>query len=175
MRGESKKIPISLEDDESPGRVHITTFQEKDLPALLDMYASFEPKNLALGLPPVTPEVRAKWINNLAHERLNVIAEYEGRIVGHASVIDIPDADYCEFMSFVHQDFRGRGIGTALTEEICRRALCLGKKRIWLVVDRNNIFAIVMFYNCGFRITRVNSDTYEMEMDIESVTDLMCM
>jgi GNAT superfamily N-acetyltransferase len=139
-----------------------------DLHSLLDMYGSFQPKNYILGLPPISEVVRVKWINNLLNEKLNVIAEYNGRLIGHSSIIDVPDSDFCEFLVFVHQDFRNRGIGTKLTMDICQRALLIGKKRVWLMVESANMWAIRLYYKIGFRISKVHGEVYEMDLDIET-------
>ena len=108
-------------------KVRLRELRPHDHKNLLRMYAHFDPRHTAFGLPPSGHVLRRRWIENLEHGSLNVIALAGRRIVGHASIIDVPREDFCEFIFFVHQDFRGRGIGTSLAGEICRRALCLGK------------------------------------------------
>lgn len=163
------KRTVSEYEEYTEGCIRIRNLKEKDHQSLLNMYGSFYPKNYAFGLPPKSDDIRIKWINNLEHERLNVVAESGDSIAGHAAIIDVIDEDFCELLFFVHQDFRHMGIGSALVVEICKRAFCLGKKRIWLMVERENIAALTMLYNIGFRITRVNNVDYEMEMDLESM------
>ncbi len=151
----------------------IRNLLEVDYRPLLDMYRQFQPKNYILGLPPPLEPLRVEWLRKLLQEKLNLVAETGGRIIGHASVIDVPGGDFCELIVFVHQDFRGRGLGTYLTEEICRRALYLGKKKVWLMVERTNEHAVKIYYKTGFRVTRMYGDVYEMELDIRASADYM--
>jgi L-amino acid N-acyltransferase len=167
---------MSLADEYlPPGLPVVRNMTIADLGELFEMYQDYFPKKRAMGLPPAKESMLRKWVENLAHEKLNVIAETDGKIVGHASIIDIPGKDFCEFMFFVHQDYRWRGIGSVLTLETCKRALVLGKNRIWLVVESENTGAIIVLYNIGFRITRVWSDTYEMEMDLVAPAEMMSL
>ncbi|MCU0843598.1 MAG: GNAT family N-acetyltransferase [Spirochaetes bacterium] len=156
-------------------QIRIRELRPNDHKNLIRMYAHFYPKHVAFGLPPNQRTLRRRWIENLEHGRLNVIALSGRRIVGHSSIIDVPNEDFCEFIFFVHQDFRGRGIGTVLAGEICRRALCLGKKRIWLMIESANDDAVTALYRIGFRISGVHGGDYEMELDLEPVAAILCM
>lgn len=151
----------------------IRSLGEDDFPELLAMYRDFRPKHYILGLPPAEEMGRVRWLRALLHEKLNLVAGKDGRIVGHSAIIDVPGTDFCEFIVFVHQDYRNLGIGMALTSEISRRALFLGKRRIWLMVECSNIAAIRIYYRAGFRVVKVYGDVYEMELDIESPSDYM--
>ena len=158
-------------DKETP--YTIRNLEPEDYSSLLDMYKSFLPKNYIMGLPPPSGPMRSRWVQNLLHEKMNVIAKINERIIGHASVIDVPGADFCELIVFVHQDYRMRGIGFKLTDEISKRALFLGKKKIWLVVESSNLHAIKIYYKIGFRVAKMYGDVYEMELDIKTPADYM--
>ncbi len=158
-------------DNETP--YIIRNLEPGDYSSLLKMYKSFLPKNYIMGLPPTRDPMRYRWVQKLLHEKVNVIAEINGKIIGHASVIDVPLADFCELIVFVHQDYRKRGIGFELTDEICKRALYLGKKKIWLVVESSNLHAVKIYYKIGFRVARMYGDVYEMELDIKTPSDYM--
>ncbi len=151
----------------------IRNLHEEDIPGLIDMYRNFQPKNYIMGLPPLVDPVFIRWIHNLLREQLNLIAVTGDTIIGHASVIDAAGADFCELIVFVHQEYRGSGIGRRLVDEICRRALSLGKHRIWLMVESSNISAIKTYYCTGFRTTKVYGDVYEMELDTGAPFDFM--
>ncbi len=157
------------------GAIRIRELRPLDHKNLLRMYAHFDPKCIAFGLPPYGRTLRRRWIENLEHGRLNLVALSGRRIVGHAAIIDVPNDDFCEFVFFVHQKFRGRGTGTVLAVEICRRALCLGKRRIWLMIESANDDAVAALYRIGFRISGVHGGEYEMELDLESVAAILCM
>jgi len=159
--------------DEKRDSISIRNLRESDFRPLLDMYRQFQPRNYIMGLPPPLEPLRVEWLRKLLHEKLNLVAETGGRIIGHASIIDVPGGDFCELIVFVHQDFRGIGLGTSLTEEISRRALYLGKKKIWLMVEGSNEHAVKIYYKTGFRVTRMYGDIYEMELDIRTPADYM--
>ena len=146
-----------------------------DYSSLLDMYKTFQPKNYIMGLPPPSDQLRSIWIQKLLHEQLNVIAEVNGKIIGHAAVIDVPGGDFCELIVFVHQDYRKHGIGFELTDQICKRALYLCKKKIWLVVESSNLHAVKIYYKIGFRVVMMYGDVYEMELDTKTPADYMGM
>lgn len=162
---------------ETPGKtpddITIRNLQESDYISLLEMYRNFQPKNYIMGLPPPVEPLCVKWLQKLLSEKFNLIAENGRIILGHASIIDVPGGDFCELIVFVHQDYRSLRIGTRLTEEICQRAMYLGRKKIWLMVESNNLHAVKIYYRIGFRVTRMYGDVYEMELDIKTPADYM--
>lgn len=159
--------------DKNLADISIRNLVDSDYRNLLAMYRNFQPKNYIMGLPPPVEPLRIEWLRKLLHEKFNLIAESGGKIIGHASIIDVPGGDFCELIVFIHQDFRSRGIGMRLTEEICQRALYLGRKKIWLMVESRNTHAINIYYKIGFRVTRMYGDVYEMELDIKAPADYM--
>ena len=88
-------------------KVRLRELRPHDDYYLLRMYALFDARLTAFGLPPSGHVLRRRLDSNLEHGSLNVIALAGRRIVGHASIIDVPREDFCEFIFFVHQDFRG--------------------------------------------------------------------
>jgi putative acetyltransferase len=108
-----------------------------------------------LRLPHQSPEETRKWIEARPGGHLTLVAELNGRIVGngglgrfegrraHAGLIGMG----------VHDDFQGRGIGTALLREILEAAdNWLGLKRIELTVYIDNAPAIALYERHGFEV-----------------------
>ncbi len=155
--------------------ITIRNLKDTDFRALLEMYQHFQPKNYIMGLPPPIEPLQVEWLKNLLHEKLNIIATDGVKVVGHAAIIDVPGADFCELIIFVHQDYRGIGLGKKLTEAICQRALILGKKKIWLMVESKNTIAIKIYYNIGFRVTKMYGDVYEMELDMDTPAESLSL
>jgi GNAT superfamily N-acetyltransferase len=56
-----------------------------------------------------------------------------------------------EYLVFVHQHHRGRGVGTQLTRTALDHARSLGISEIWLSVDASNFIAIRLYRKFGFR------------------------
>ena len=104
---------------ESAREVVVRQFAEEDGPALAEMYSSFRPLGAAQGLPPINPERRKAWLLKLRCG-VNLVAFLEGKLAGHLALVPIGDA--AELTCFVHQDFRRRGVATALTLEAVEEA-----------------------------------------------------
>ena len=86
-----------------------------DLPRLVRMYETFEPKGEFQGLPPHTPEQITEWLGKLQQPvDYHFIAETGKRVVGHCYLCGGPKANEAELAIFVHQSVRNRGLGRAL-------------------------------------------------------------
>ena len=119
---------------------------EPDRSALLEMYREFEPKGACLGLPPHKDWER--WIDHLAAYQ-NFLVLAGGRVVGHGVLC--PEGYTAEIAIFVHQDFRGRGIGRKLIEELIREAQRLGLGRVWGLTESDNIPMLRLLRQFGFQ------------------------
>src|SRR5690606_28199983 len=117
----------------------IRPYLPSDRPALAAMYADFEPKRAAQGLPPESPDAQRRWLDRTLARGIHQVAEHDGRIVGHVMLIPM-DAerdgrpDSAELANFVHQSFRNRGLGTALNRAAVKAAADAGYRRVWLSV-----------------------------------------
>lgn len=128
-------------------QIQVRQAQASDRPALEAMYAAFEPKAEALGLPPLRAEDTARWLDGLSAFP-NFLAREGDRVVGHGAVC--ADGDSAEVAVFVHQDFRGRGIGRRLLNELIAEARRLGLRRVWGIAAPDNIPMLRLAYSCGF-------------------------
>ena len=89
------------------------------------------------------------------HPKLNLVAELEGAVVGHA-YLDVETEDRCRHTGVVdivvHDDYRRRGIGRRLMTELLRQAEdWLGLRRIELTVLADNHAAISLYEKMGFQ------------------------
>ena len=124
--------------------------EKGDFDALSEMYDDFEPKGRTMGLPPAQEENRQKWIMGIADAWFNIVALFEGRIVGHAALDRPVSGKAREFMIFVHQDYQNNGIGQALTFSILDAARVMDCERVWVVVENLNRIAITVLKKTGF-------------------------
>ena len=116
-----------------------------DRELLAAMYRSFEPKGAAQGLPPHhDPE---RWLAGLSVYP-NFLALVGGRLAGHSVLCT--DGDRAEIAVFVHQDFRGRGLGKRLLAEMIHEARRLGLRRIWGVTELDNVPMLRLARTLGF-------------------------
>jgi GNAT superfamily N-acetyltransferase len=130
-----------------------------------EMYDRFDPLGGALGLPPLKAEARRHWAELAVSQALNLAAfSPVGDVVGHCFLVT-DDSGSAEAALFVHQQFRRRGIGTALLKAVLNWAASVGVRRVWSLTSSDNRPALRLQVNCGFR--RRNSAFGETELEIE--------
>jgi GNAT superfamily N-acetyltransferase len=116
-----------------------------DRPALVEMYLSFDPKGLALGLPPRKDP--ARWLDSLSSFP-NFVIKVDGRIVGHGVLCVEGEAG--ETAVFVHQDWRGHGIGKLLLLELIAEGRRLQLRRVWGMAAPDNFVMLRLADSLGF-------------------------
>ena len=141
-------------------------FDAGDMDALLSMYMVFSPRPASQGLPPEKDETCRRWVIDLVEMSENVLAWRDGRVIGHASINPDHERRDSEFVIFVHQDFRGRGIGNELTRWIVDRAREMGLGIVWLTVDTRNFKAIRLYQKHWFRFTERDATECVMQLDL---------
>ena len=153
--------PVTCTDKK--GRdIRVREFEESDLEALVAMYDDFDPADRAQGVPPVGEERIRDWVEHLL-EGYNVVAFHDGRVIGHATLVEDTDEAY-ELAIFVHQDYQQAGIGTRLIKSLLGLGAEKGVERVWLSVERWNRAAVNLYEKVGFETTEAES--FELEMAI---------
>lgn len=156
----------------------IRLYSPADRPALEAMYADFEPKRAAQGLPPEGEEARRRWLDRTLARGHHQLAEAAGRIIGHVMLIPVNGkgagvqggdevAGVVELANFVHQSVRNRGIGTALNIAAVQAARASGHCRVWLSVEPSNRAAIRSYERAGFRRLPGSLWAPEIEMAVQ--------
>lgn len=130
-------------------------------------YLDFEPKRAAQGLPPASPERISKWLDSVLPRGIHLLACRDQQLIGHALLIPTDEAGATEYAVFLHQDVRGRGLGTELNRTAVERARKAGLQRIWLCVAPHNRAAIKSYERVGFRFLPGTIYSPEAEMQIE--------
>ncbi|MBI4964302.1 MAG: GNAT family N-acetyltransferase [Desulfomonile tiedjei] len=118
--------------------------------ALVEMYDRFTPKAITQGLPPANTDARYQWINSLLENGENFLAWHQGKLVGHASIIVDTAKRDGEYLIFMDQSCRNRGMGTELTRAAIEKARDMGLNRVWLTVEALNFRAIKLYRKMGF-------------------------
>jgi RimJ/RimL family protein N-acetyltransferase len=138
-----------------------------DLENLLRLYAQFEPKGEFGGLPPVTLSeterwLRAVWYNGYHH----FVVESGARLVGHAILHEVAGKREAELSMFVHQDFRGLGLGRRLLLGVLNHACKqLHLHRVWVRVHEANATVQEDLERAGFQTTDLN-DIFKAEFEM---------
>jgi RimJ/RimL family protein N-acetyltransferase len=134
---------------------------------LIAMYDQFDPLGAALGLPPRTAEARREWVGRTLSHKVNVAAFLPaGEIVGHCFLAGEKTGS-AEIAIFVHQEFRMRGVGTALVKAVLEWGCAMGLRRVWSMTSADNSAALRLQKNCGFRVTSV-SLVVDLEIDLSA-------
>jgi putative acetyltransferase len=108
-----------------------------------------------LRLPYQSPEEVRKWLESRGPGSMGIVAVLQGTIVGTADLSPFSGRrSHAGAIGMgVHDDYRGRGIGTALLTELLDAAdHWLGLKRIELTVFVDNAPAVALYERHGFRI-----------------------
>jgi RimJ/RimL family protein N-acetyltransferase len=156
-------LPAALMDRE--GRPFtVRRLRPEDRAALTSMYASFEPKRCAQGLPPHENGI-ARWLDRVlaGGEHLGVFVE--SQLLGHVMLLPIADGR-AELANFLHQSIRNRGIGTWINRIALDVARAAGLKSVWLCVEPFNRAAVRSYEKAGFR--RLPGTLWAPEIEMEA-------
>jgi GNAT superfamily N-acetyltransferase len=153
-----------LVKDKTGGIVLIRPYNHSvDRNKLVDMYVTFTPENRCLGLPPTTRRAIEIWVDYLAANGFAIVAECDGKIVGHLAVLPTEDGRKVDLTVFVHQDYQNRGIGQHMLRLIIDYCSKRGYESIMLVTCRMNNRAIHVYKKMGFEVV---DQSYECEMHL---------
>ena len=142
--------------------VTLRLLETSDTDKLLDMFSKMSDKALEWGMPPYTRETIDRWVSNI--ERLiPLVAVFNEKIVGYAAVFKHThsrERGVSDIGIYLHQDFHGVGLGTAMTETILSIAKQEGLHRIGLHVVEDNVAAVKLYKKLGFVIEGTIRDAY---------------
>ncbi len=149
------------------GGMEIREWRVSDAAGLRRLYEDFEPRGAAKGLPPVREDQLRRWLEHLEERGRSLVAvrREDGRIAGHAVLVASGEGE-AELAVFVHQQFRGRGLGTALGHAAIEYARRQGYRRLWVAVSPGNAAAVAMVRACGFR-TIAGAQGPDLELELE--------
>lgn len=150
--GEVMSVNLHLEGLDKQGNPYeIREHGVERLDDLVGMYDEFSPKAMSQGLPPPGAVDRRLWVEQLLARGWSFLCEQDGKVVGHCAVIpDMKRADG-EYIVFVLQPYRNKGLGTVLTEVAVEKARQQGIKVVWLTVEAFNFRAIKVYRKAGFQ------------------------
>lgn len=115
--------------------------------AILNTVATFDTKTK-------TPEEQKEWL--AAHDAKHpvLVAEIDGEIVGWASLSRWSDryaySDTAEISVYVDEEKRGKGVGTALMDEVLRQGRSAGLHTVLARITSGNEISIRMHEKAGF-------------------------
>jgi L-phenylalanine/L-methionine N-acetyltransferase len=136
--------------------IHVRGREPGDMEALTEIFNCPGVVAGTLQLPYQSVESRRERFGQHSPGTYSLVAEVDGRVVGSAGVHVEPAARRSHVGSIgmgVHDEFQGRGVGTALMEAIVDLAFkWLGLRRIELTVYADNDAAVRLYQKFGFEI-----------------------
>ena len=119
-----------------------------DARAMAEMFAAVAQERDGIATePPVDVEERAAAFA-LSTDG-TIVAVADGRIVGMIH-IEASRHGFGEFGMLVDRGWRGRGVGSALVQEVVDRARGQGLHKLCLEVFPHNAAAVALYRKCGF-------------------------
>lgn len=138
--------------------------------ALAAFYEAFTPKRAAQSLPPDSAVRIARWLDAVVPQGVHLVADRDGRLIGHCMLIPTRDARVAEYAVFVQQDVRDRGVGTEMNRAALEVARTEGFRRVWLTVEPGNRAAVRSYEKAGFRFLPGTILSVEAEMAVDLQT-----
>lgn len=164
-------LPATIHD--RAGRAYpVRAYAAADREALVAFYEQFEPKRTAQGLPPQGTARIERWLQQVLASGIHLLVRPEDAVIAHAFLVPTRQPATAEYAVFVHQEYRGRCLGTELNGVAKRVAAERRLRRLWLSVEPHNRAAIRSYQRVGFRFRpgAVLSSEAEMELDVEPDT-----
>jgi RimJ/RimL family protein N-acetyltransferase len=145
----------------------VRAYSSEDFGALVEMYASFEPKRVAQGLPPPDVPRITHWLDQLKSKSGSLLAMDGKKIAAHAILCPISQSEV-EFTIFVLQDYREEGLGTGISQLTLAWAFEMGFSEVLLTTEFSNYRAIGLFRKLGFSIKSSYGDECEMRVELRA-------
>jgi RimJ/RimL family protein N-acetyltransferase len=133
------------------GRI-VRSYRTADFEAMVSMFQRLSAEALRYGLPPYDRTRLERWVSGLDGGILLLALERE-KVVGVALISGLWNTrrrGVGEFVTYVHQDYHGQGLGTFLTKSILEEARRKGFHKITLKVVADNLPAIKAYERAGF-------------------------
>jgi putative acetyltransferase len=134
-------------------RVIVRACEASDLEAIAEISCQPGVRRGTLTTGYRTVEAWRLWFGKLSTASINLCAELDGRVVGHAGLEVAPPrrAHSASLGISVHDAFHGRGAGSALMAALVDCAdRSLGLRRVELTVFVDNARAIALYRRFGF-------------------------
>jgi len=133
-----------------------------DKVGLFQMFSSMSEEALEWSMAPYTMDVVQRWVTNI-HNLIPLVAEHNRTIVGYASIYKFPHQrrkGVGDLLIYLHQDFHNAGLGTVMMKRLLQLAKKEKMHKIEVGVVKDNVVAIHLYENFGFRTEGVSKDSF---------------
>jgi acyl-CoA synthetase (NDP forming)/GNAT superfamily N-acetyltransferase len=136
------------------GTIHIRPIEPADGPALVAFFEGLSAKTVYLRFFSYLKKLSDEMVTHLTtvdhHDRVALVAELAGRLIGVGRYERNPGSDSAEVAFVVADEHQGRGIGTVLLEHLAAAARECGLTRFVADVLPHNAPMLDVFRNAGF-------------------------
>lgn len=132
--------------------VTVRSYKSDDFEAMVSMFQQLSEEALRYGLPPYDRTRLQRWVSDV-DDRVTLLTIDQGKVVGVATISGPWNPrlkGVGEFVTYIHQDYHGKGLGTFLTKTILEEARRKGFHRVTLHVVADNVPAIKAYERVGF-------------------------
>jgi L-amino acid N-acyltransferase YncA len=150
--------------DAKDRRLRISRLGRQDIGQLTKMYLSFDRDQIAFGLPPRGMDRIQTWLESLFESDVQLIAKHNQDVVAHAAWIK-DGSKRAEVMVFVHQDYRGAGVGKKLLTAVVTMSRFMGLDLLWAEVENHNSPMIHINHELGFETIAWHHGSREMTLE----------
>lgn len=128
-----------------------------DLQQMVDIYNwAIENTTATFDLNRQTTDDRMDWFTHHTGTHPLIVSELDGRVAGYCSLSKFRDkeayAKTVEISVYIDPDYHGKGIGSALIEEIIKRAKQLGHHVIIAGITAGNDVSVKIHEKFGFEL-----------------------
>jgi len=130
---------------------------EDDVPAITEIYnQAIAMKSATADIAPVSADSRRRWLaEHCADEHPVFVADQQGVLVGYASLSPYRRGRMAlrhtaEISYYVHEDFRGMGVGSGLIEHVINECPRLGLKTLFAILLDINSDSVRILEKFGF-------------------------
>ena len=157
LLAEASPRPHGFGAPSPPRGFHASVCEDADTDALFELFGQNDFRRFAMmdHEPFASPEAIRDWLRAGRGTAFNMAARIGETIVGFAGLYPLPGRqNHVAWITMtVHEDHRGRGIGTAMLRLILATAdLLMGLRRVQLHVLADNRAALSLYRSCGFAI-----------------------
>jgi len=132
--------------------VTIRSYKSDDFEAMVSMFQQLSKEALHYGLPPYDRPRLERWISGLDGGTLLLVLDGHS-VIGVAAIFGASNPrlkGVGEFVTYIHQDYHGKGLGTFLTRTILEEAKRKRFHRVTLQVVADNVPAVKAYERAGF-------------------------
>ncbi len=143
--------------------VIVRHYRPDDKPDLVSFYAALSSETLRWALPPYDGQRIERWTSDLSRNMI-LLAFHQNRVVGNLNVFQETWSERLkangELIIYLHQEFHGVGLGTAMMREAIRVSRQKGLHRLALSVIADNRNAIKLYEKVGFQHEGLRREDY---------------